>query len=53
MTHYYHTSFTIHHKPHVRALPKHYPKPKCSERSEEEAKVLNDVVSVSICHPYP
>ena len=28
----------------ARALPKHYPKPKCSERSEEEAKVLNDVV---------
>jgi histone deacetylase complex regulatory component SIN3 len=28
--------------PSYRALPKDYPKPKCSERSEEEAAVLND-----------
>ena len=31
--------------PSYRALPRDYPKPKCSERNEEEEKVLNDVVS--------
>ncbi len=28
--------------PSYRALPKDYPKPKCTERSEEESAVLND-----------
>jgi len=28
--------------PSYRALPRDYPKPKCSERSEEECSVLND-----------
>lgn len=31
--------------PSYRALPKNYPKPKCSERNLEESKVLNDLVS--------
>lgn len=31
--------------PSYRALPKDYPKPKCSERSPEEESVLNDSVS--------
>jgi paired amphipathic helix protein Sin3a len=30
--------------PSYRALPKDYPKPKCTERSQEEDKVLNDDV---------
>jgi hypothetical protein len=30
--------------PSYRALPRDYPRPKCSERSEEEEKLLNDVV---------
>lgn len=30
--------------PSYRALPKDYPKAKCTERSEEEARVLNDQV---------
>jgi len=28
--------------PSYRSLPKHYPKPVCSERSEVEASMLND-----------
>lgn len=32
--------------PSYRALPRDYPKPKCTERNEEEEKVLNDVVSL-------
>lgn len=32
--------------PSYRALPRNFPKPKCSERNEEEEKVLNDVVSL-------
>lgn len=35
--------------PSYRALPKHYPKLKCTERSEMEATVLNDIwVSIPI-----
>ena len=36
--------------PSYRALPRDYPKAKCTERSEEEAKVLNDQVSLFDCH---
>ena len=34
--------------PSYRALPRDYPRPKCSERNEEEEKLLNDVVSKRI-----
>lgn len=35
--------------PSYRALPKSYPKPVCSERSEVEASLLNDVVCMYLC----
>ena len=35
--------------PSYRALPKSYPKPVCSERSEVEASLLNDVVRKYLC----
>ena len=35
--------------PSYRALPKSYPKPVCSERSEVEASLLNDVVRMYLC----
>lgn len=34
--------------PSYRALPKDYPKPKCTERSAEEASVLNDSVRLFV-----
>ncbi len=34
--------------PSYRALPKDYPRIKCTERSEQEAKMLNDHVSASV-----
>jgi len=40
--------------PSYRSLPKHYPKPVCSERSEVEASMLNDEwVSAPLPHLRP
>lgn len=40
--------------PSYRSLPKHYPKPVCSERSEVEASMLNDEwVSAPLPHLPP
>lgn len=35
--------------PSYRALPAHYPRPLCGERSEQEASVLNDEVREIVC----